>query len=453
MEGEDIEDRDVAAPATPEGDGKSESTMELAPPWRCCFLDEDERGRWFVTDLRTLETKLCPARQWVMTFDDDGFGAITCMAYSQWFVYVRGSKLLGEVSLPSFKLDFPRQNSTWFIESGALYSLLQLKCYSGEVSKWVYESMSSWLRCTGEYGMRDQAMRSIQGLGAEAAIVDSMRVLPRPAMSLKALLCLLWRWCGCNAQQGGLKGQDSKGCAHSLVFSVMQGICQADLGSPFEVCIFLDAKWECSWPRPQKGDCLVFLVSTDGRMDVGAWRDEMDVGQVSPRNIKSKWWAFVDACVGEDDAMLLTDLFQHRADSQKLFLPFFGQILHALADRGERVLSASAQRDAPLGLLRAEAAPTSTSDPRHVDRDLMRHVVSCHQATAGARNISITTDKASVRGVPLQNSLVILPNNEAMVLVPQAVVCPRMPGGSILPPRHQLIFSVRPWCIEPVLGV
>lgn len=484
-------------PAEGQGAQPADDMLELDPHRGHCFLGEDEQGRFFVTDVRTLESKPCPVGQgWVLTFDENGFGAVTStdaddvlvledwlgqsvyqnssgakvvmrksrpsslrpiaawkQGYEEWSIICRGSAMIGEARLPCFKLAFPRQDSVWFVECGALYPMLQLKCYSGEASKWVYESMASWLKLTGDYGMRDQAMRSIQGLGVDPAMSDTMRFLARPAMSLKALICLLWRWSGSPPQLGGFRADVSKGLALSLARRLLEGICGADTGVPFDIPVSFDARWECNFPRPSKlSDGIVFIVDSAGRMDVSAWRDELDAGEVSPRHTKVKWWKVCADCGGDGGKVPLADMLQHKSFAQKAFFPFFGQLLYAIADRGERVLSVSTHGQGSGAILRAEAATLSPNDPRQVDRDLLRHVAVVQQATSGQLNISITSDKASVRGVSLL---------EAMVLIPQACGVPHVPPSPAIPMLlhpldffcRRLVYTPLSWCIPPVLGV
>ena len=60
-----------------------------------------------------------------------------------------------------------------------------------------------------------------------------------------------------------------------------------------------------------------------------------------------------------------------------------------------------------------------------------RYVYSCKAASqgAGARSLSMVTDKGDAGALPLQYSAVALPGNVAFVAVPVATGAPENPGG------------------------
>jgi hypothetical protein len=125
-------------------------------------------------------------------------------------------------------------------------------------------------------------------------------------------------------------------------------------------------------------------------------------------------------------------LLRHQGFVQKQYRAFFGQLLLALSLRGEKVLAAFGGGAHESWRLRAEPAEGACSDPRRVDRELWQYVMGCKQAMRSVSSVSIATDKASVRGLQLQNSIMALPSNMAMVMVPQVAAGARKPpcGGA-----------------------
>lgn len=168
----------------------------------------------------------------------------------------------------------------------------------------------------------------IQGLGVGAALSDVVRFLPRPSLSLGALLCLLFRWFGLSAQQGGLRSLGSRHRALSLALALLEGIAVVEGVSAFELSISFDASWACRLPIPTKlVDSMSFVVGKRGFIGVSDLRDEVLDGHLPNRHMKMRWLnLMMNDCLQDGHRPPPAELLPHKDLGSKSHHPFFGQL-------------------------------------------------------------------------------------------------------------------------------
>lgn len=290
----------------------SDSEFDLVRHEGKVFLDRIS-GAAIITHTATLEQKTLPAdHDWLLTFVD-GFGALSAdtsdqvlllehrldkrlyfnesagfvivpdgassltgatslsqwqRSYSEYTTTWSSSSLFADISLPFFRLSYPRQGSSWFVDPSCFYKLLSMTSYMGQASKWVFESMNRWSTMLQKYGMRDQVMKSSAGVSAQEA-PDISRFLPRPALSLRATLCVLWRWSCGSAKDGGLRAEEGRTKALSLAMAMIDGIVRTELPENVDITIDFNLDWKIMRPRPQvMKDPLVLHLSPGGHLDI-----------------------------------------------------------------------------------------------------------------------------------------------------------------------------------------
>lgn len=110
---------------------------------------------------------------------------------------------------------------------------------------------------------------------------------------------------------------------------------------------------------------------------------------------------------------------------------FFLQVVWGLARRAELCLLLSERRGraSPRSIASCATNLLDILMHRHrLDYELLRLVAACKEATRGHSSFSWACDKANVGGVGLHNSVLVLHDNRAMVLAPQAVFWAQLLG-------------------------
>lgn len=464
---EDTADVPLAA-ASSDSFGRESSSLELMPHDGQVFLDMTPGGL-VVTHMQTLASKLAPSGHHWQLQCDDGFAALsapttdevvlleewlTLQLYANaagelvvmplggascasarslkvWMTSYTGfsgiwasETLFPDLTLPMFRLDFPRQGSSWWFDALSFFKLLSLNSYMGQASKWCFESAPSWLRLLARYGMQRQVMRSTQGLSSAPGLDDD-RFLPKPAVSLRGMLCLLWRWASCSAQNGGLRADTARAKAMALALALVDGILSVELPTPFVITFVFDAAWGCRSPRPpiSDGASSQCEVTPEGLLDIRNWRDDVTAGAFRKKDLQSKWFALFGETGEAEGFASIADLLQRKEFGDKDFLSFYAQLVCALAEKGEQILNACLTTASASWVVRAVAGDSKPNHPRHVDHELAVYVGAAKRATAGEQHISLAVDKAVVEGLSLQNAVLAMPSNLAFVLAPGVCGC------------------------------
>lgn len=87
------------------------------------------------------------------------------------------------------------------------------------------------------------------------------------------------------------------------------------------------------------------------------------------------------------------------------------------------LLHSCKQRDCSWGLrVEIDDQEQQAMNAREIDKLCMHHLQKSRQLTTGMVNTSFSMDKANVRGLDLSNGIWAMPSNEALELLPQALV-------------------------------
>jgi hypothetical protein len=134
-------------------------------------------------------------------------------------------------------LGSPLPQGIRFLWSGiCLYSVLCLKCYKGQASKWCYEGWKAWKTYLQELGVEGQLISSLRrGVSVVGGLIDGFA--PDASFSTLALLHLLCRWGTCAPKKGGMRSPDNKEAA----IVVLQALLKEAIGTR-PVVIELDAE-------------------------------------------------------------------------------------------------------------------------------------------------------------------------------------------------------------------
>lgn len=213
--------------------------------------------------------------------------------------------------------------------------------------------------------MFGQVLKSTVSVGVSDGMNDPDRFLPKPALSFRAMLVLLWRWATSVPALGGLRERRSKDLALQCAMSVVEAICAAaaECGK-FVVSIDFCKDWTCKAPRPELlTNALHFPVDAECKMDISAWRDDVFGGDLCERSAKMVWRDVAQQCEGELGTVSLVDLLQQDHLSKAEFGPFYGQVFFALATEAENILAGTSRGKLQVEGLRAEVKRSDVTDP------------------------------------------------------------------------------------------
>jgi hypothetical protein len=108
----------------------------------------------------------------------------------------------------------------------------------------------------------------------------------------------------------------------------------------------------------------------------------------------------------------------------KPLVPLVSQLVHNLALHIEKALGlqVSAGHAHKTVSLKWVALEDIMSDGNAVARRLAEYVASSVEVSACSNILTIATDKASIKALPMTNSVIVYPNNRAVVCFPQVVL-------------------------------
>lgn len=245
-------------------------------------------------------------------------------------------------------------------------------------------------------------------------------VLPYFGLSVWALLALFVRWAFFSEARGGMKKVDHRLAPQQLLQVLFDIMCEG--GQEWSIPLDMaPGIWQNDWPRPLVNKCpVVVKVRPDGALDLIAWTTYAGADAFSPKHPLRSWLSQI---VGGLQRMTLVDFFKFAAmrDSMRQLyrqvLWFCGkrlQVSLTTALRKETTFSSSVFNLAEYG------CDELISAAHTLHRMLVRYTIACRGACLGQTCIAVSTDKATVCGMSLQQCLVALPNNAGIVCPPQA---------------------------------
>ena len=442
-----------------------EEEAEVLPHRGVVFLDKSA-GSALLVHMKTLERRALPAGEWQLDFDDEGFAAVTqldgeqelfaedvfqrtlcvspsdkmlvlegadgqpkrhwslsgkLMKHEEVEVKLRAGPTLAEHRFTAFLLTWPRQACRFFWDALIVYKLLLMKSYKGVASKWFYESYKGWHSWLSTWCLSpDQVMQSAQASGQ--GLDPWLAFLPSCALSSTALVGLLARWAGAAVQQGGLRELACRSAAESLLQGLVTG---TRLQRAFQVEIRFTPGWHAPWPLSEKASAdLTLEVDELGCVDLAQW-GKMHASSLSGTPCRDWMDTLAKAKVFKKGLQLRVPLYLLMVASAgcQLLASFFGQLMWQLGQALEKAaftaLKTGSQHQHAIA-----AAYTNLhalmKRPASLNSYLMKYVMSSISATAGWRSCSMAVDKANVGGMSLQSGAFVLPDNTALVAVPQA---------------------------------
>lgn len=327
-----------------------------------------------------------------------------------------------EVDLEVYTLRRPRCASRlcWCLFS--LYEVIRLECYSGQPSKWTYNSFASWERILGAQGICGAIVKSWQGMSAADAMAETCHVLPKPGIGSDALVVLLSRWAAAPVRRGGLRDGGASARAASVLSGMLAGACIKG----WKLHISFDFDWQYQWPRPPTPCEYVMTldISTDGLMDVRDWRklkedSEQYGGEISPP--ARKWYMSFQEFVTPGGFVRLFDILTSaRVVGDDLCSALVAQIAMAAGPRIEMCYYGSMKiADCSWPLRADEAAGAEDWSLRAIDRLCTEHVYAGKVASSSFKCFGVGVDKFSARAMEVCNGAFVLPDNVAYEAVPQ----------------------------------
>ena len=325
--------------------------------------------------------------------------------------------------MPAIKLSWPREGSVFFLDIQPFYEKLKMTGYDGLGSKWCYDCIPGWTKALAAYNMGGQILKSNVSTKREEVLSRVDRFLPRPAFSVRAGLCLLWRWSKDSVQHGGIRHGVARNLALNYAINMTQDICNRPPELPvFKLTIEFTEDWTDSHPRPHVPvHPMTFEVSDDGycTMDLSEWAGQVLNNELANDCPKVVWWKAVKNLMGDDHVVSLIDVLQGKAMVEKEHKVFISQLLFQLSMRAEYVLRASLGGTGSSWAVRADVVDQDPArDIRKMDLRLALHVAAAKVATEGHQHFSISHDKAFVKGLSLQNAAFVLPTNMGAVMIP-----------------------------------
>lgn len=257
-------------------------------------------------------------------------------------------------------------------------------------------------------------------------------VLPYFGVSVWALLALLCRWAYCAEERGGMKKADHREACQQLL-AVLFGIL-ADAEQDWSITLDMAPNaWVNRWPRPSvQRTPVAIVVQPGGQLNMSGWKEHPDLGSLDGRHPMRKWLSMV---LGGLQVQTLQELFKLVATTDPL-RELYKQLLWACGWRLQVVLLRHFKKDGPASA-RFNLADIGCDElvgaSHTLDRVLVRYSLACRSASLGHSSITVSTDKATVCGMSLQQCIVTLPNNVGIVAPPQVFGG----GGRICLDDHQ----------------
>lgn len=303
-----------------------------------------------------------------------------------------------------------------------IYTSLGLKSYGGCQSRWIFNTKKSWQKSFAEsFGCSVflEGSYCTEGTAHKKGLAFADRCLPFAAVSTCGLLCLCLRFSCLRREAGGFAELAHREGAEAIARNLFRCLDAEEFSIQFTMA--KGYRWE--WPRPRP--------SLDGRttLSVPVRRGRVDLESVivaSARPDRSAvchaFWKDLSKALrvkGLDPRSVgLAELMKILVGESK-WKHVFGQMLTGVAMRLERVLGASVQRrvrhdacdQVRMSWVDFESEVTSYAR----DQQLASYVEACQHATLGRFEFTCATDKANVRAVPLQTTVIgIGPNTVFM---------------------------------------
>ena len=318
----------------------------------------------------------------------------------------------------------PREgNQRCFWDCTSLHTLLLLSGFQGVPSKWICQSSDRWERYLQKLTGCHLLVYSTyihDGCKSRLAMPWRDRCLPQTSVATLGLVCLTTRWAHLAPQRGGFAELPARRAARSLLDALLSWM--VDEAEPWQVLLQVQTKWQCIWPRPDPvpdGTTVLSLSVTRGVVDIGPLLDMW--GSATCSRTARAWQRALEEVVAIDRQHIgFAALLEASVRSEPL-APFFAQLSWAMSVVLETKLGQRGQKG--LALNRLKFAWTDTASGTigsGTDRMLAQYNVAGNAASKANHVFGLSTDKATIAGIPMQITCCVLPNNTC-IMAPPAV--------------------------------
>lgn len=187
--------------------------------------------------------------------------------------------------------------------SVVVYSMLRLRPYSGQGSKWAYRSLPGWSQFMARLGFSaDDHFLSSTHAVHDGQITDKS-CLPWPGMSTTALGSLLCRWSSSTPPQGGFRDIAARSAARFVSEGLLRGCCLGKAAA-LDSALATGMVEALAAPGRLAAGLRVGGVARDAVGQHWRWQSKVDAGEPLAR----QWWylhAWSEASLGELRLLLL----------------------------------------------------------------------------------------------------------------------------------------------------
>lgn len=324
-----------------------------------------------------------------------------------------------------------------------LYDIMMLTTWKGQRSKWGWNSLPGWKRCMSKHFGDDCFLYSKHGNASPTKNARDNsgggdKILPQLGASSLALCTLLSRWAHSGMEKGGFKNELHRLASADILKAIVSLAFVG--GPPCVVTVVFNDSWRCAWPRPSCtiGDDSVNLEVRDGELLL---RPFCSMVGLSHSKVAVLWhrlfFGLQRPDVGDECCRPFDTVLQQSQGCEALGA-FTAQLVWALARQLEaRILGSKVASDSCPSVLSVKSRTISIHD-LDMEAKLHSYVVGCRARSAAHNTISVATDKASPRGLSLQNTTITFSDNCTIVCCPNVAVGPRDRGPRAVGRRLEL---------------
>jgi hypothetical protein len=329
-------------------------------------------------------------------------------------IEVGPTKAMTEFDLGVFK--WPRNGARVFISMKSVYSKLGFSQFGGNSWQWIGAAKARWVKYLTQHGLAQHFEYSAQkGKGIKDSGEDA-GILPFSAVSIHGLVFLLSRWSWLPERLGGLRDVDNQAAAMFL----LQGIVSIVVASgPHIIEVDVSPTWINQWPRPTDFSMHITVqLRGDGMIDFSEWEEMATT--FGERSFAHRSFSAFKANLQQGSTFL--SFMKALATGGSLLMPIFAQLVWRTGSLYQDLCLKSFKGVAVRGMKTKELEIGDLFENRsRLDAHLVRYVESCRVTMRNRRSFTMCTDKAAVGGFNLQCSLIVLPDNTAVVPPPQVL--------------------------------
>lgn len=311
-------------------------------------------------------------------------------------------------------------------------------------SNWVQRSLPRWLRaCEQAFGVSAGAV-VLSCSHADAADKKNSvpwpeRCLPFPGVATWALLLLAFRWHSLPREVGGVSSdKDKRAC--ELFAVALRSLISLDGMAAWDFEVLLIRRWTPSWPRPSASvpGPRVRLIVSGGRISLGPL---LSAGEGCERvGVAHTWLNALFATEAQRVDTMQLAVFINKLIKCDSLRSLLAQFVFAAAKQIERMMGARVtNKEVSVGLVMRWRDSGCDLAANEVDKYMAQYITNCRMLLRDATVMSIATDKGSVNGLPLQDTIIGVPTGYA-VLAPPAVLLVLAARSLLFQPRKLILL-------------